>query len=109
MKQRKQLKQYKKALKKVLNKYGFSLNAFYISDRECIKDLLILANLVKQKQIKRIKEFLENYSFFSVLEDLICYYTSGDYVMNNYSLYDDKLRKKNPLNLNVFVNKYVKK
>lgn len=93
MKQRKQLKQYKKALKKVLNKYGFSLNANYISDMECMKDLLILANLIKQKQIKRIKEFLESYSFYSVTEDLICYYTSDDYIINNYSLYSDKLRK----------------
>ena len=93
MKQRKQLKQYKKALKKLLNKYGFNLDAFYIPDAECMKDLLILANLIKQKQIKRIKEFLENYSFYSVTEDLICYYTSSYYIINDYSLYSDKLRK----------------
>lgn len=85
MKQRKQLKQYKKALKKVLNRYGFNLNAFYISDKECMKDLLILANWIKKKQIKRIKKFLDN-----------------------YSLYSDELRKKNPLDLNAFVNKYIK-
>ena len=108
MKQRKQLKQYKKALKKILNRYGFNLNAFYVSDRECMKDLLILANWIKKKQIKRIKKFLDNYSFYSVSEDLICYYTSGDYILNNYSLYSDELRKKNPLDLNAFVNKYIK-
>lgn len=95
MKQRKILKHYKKEFNKIVCKYHLyiTLNISEISDKECATDLYILANLVKRKQVKKIKEFLENYSFFSLLEDLVCYYTSNEYVLNNYSLYNDKLRK----------------
>lgn len=95
MKQRKILKHYKKEFNKIVCKYHLytTLDISEISDKECVTDLYILANLVKKKQVKKIKEFLENYSFFSLLEDLVCYYTSNEYVLNNYSLYNDRLRK----------------
>ena len=110
MKQRKQLKQYKKALKKILNKYNlFNLDAIFVEDRECIEDLIILYKSIQQKQVKKIKRFLENYSFYGVIEDLICYYLSGDFIANNYTLYSDILRKKDPIDLNALVNKYINK
>lgn len=109
MKQRKQLKQYKKALKKILKRYNLSnLDITFVEDKACIEDLLILYRCIQQKKIKKIKCFLENYSFYSVVEDLVSYYLNGDFIANNYSFYDDDLRKKDPLDLNAFVKKYIK-
>ena len=94
MKQRKQLKNYKKALKKILNRYNlFDLDAFFVEDRECMEDLIILYKSIQQKKVKKIKRFLDNYSFYSVVEDLICYYLDGDFIANNYTFYSDELRK----------------
>lgn len=109
MKQRKQLKQYMNQFKQVVKRFDlFNLNAQNIEDRQCMQDLMKIYYLITHKHVSWIKRFLDGYLMFDVLEDLICYYLSGDYQANNYAVYDKELYHITEKDINKILLKNIK-
>ena len=95
MKQRKQIKQYKKALNHFLFIYKKRINNISntIAYKELQKDIDNITKLIQQNRIKELNIILDNTPFKGFVEDLINWYLYDFDDKYNLVVYDYKLHQ----------------
>lgn len=95
MKQRKQLKQYKKHLNKLFAFYESEINKINKTQgyKELMTDIQNIERLIRYKRLKDINIILDNISFIYFVKRLINWYVKEWDDKHNTVLYDYKLHK----------------
>lgn len=94
MKNRKQLKLYKKQVNHLLAFYKERINKISktLAYKELLLDIECITKLIQQNKIKELNIILNDMPFKSFVEDLINWYLY-DFYDNNKDVYDINLRK----------------